>query len=102
MTCRLPSRMLPSDPVPPRSSVCRFPQRLHVYFIKERSSMRKFLFAFLTGAILCWLPNPAAHADVTPHALFGDGMVVQRDMPIVVWGKADPGEKVEVVLSFKG
>jgi sialate O-acetylesterase len=64
--------------------------------------MRKFLFAFLTGATLCWLASPAAQADVTPHALFGDGMVVQRDMPIVVWGKADPGEKVEVAFNFKG
>ena len=33
-------------------------------------------------------------------ALFGDRMVVQRDMPIHVWGWAAPGETVSV--AFRG
>ncbi|MBM4093493.1 MAG: sialate O-acetylesterase, partial [Planctomycetes bacterium] len=37
-------------------------------------------------------------ADVKVPALFGDHMVVQRDMPVPVWGWADPGEKVTVVF----
>jgi sialate O-acetylesterase len=41
-----------------------------------------------------------ARADVTPHALFSDGMVLQRGAKINVWGKADPGEKV--VVKFRG
>ena len=32
--------------------------------------------------------------------LFGDHMVVQRDMPVPVWGWAEPGE--DVILRFKG
>jgi sialate O-acetylesterase len=64
--------------------------------------MRKFLIAALAGAALVWLSGQTARADVKPHALFGDGMVVQRDAPLVVWGKADPGEDVKVVAEFAG
>ena len=38
------------------------------------------------------------YADVTLPALFSDNMVLQRETPIPVWGKADPGEKVTVAL----
>src|SRR5690606_4463792 len=31
--------------------------------------------------------------------VFGDGMVLQRDQPILVWGSADPGAHVEVALA---
>ena len=42
----------------------------------------------------------AAHlqADVTLPALFGNGMVIQRDAPVHVWGTADPGERVTVAF----
>ena len=36
------------------------------------------------------------HAKVKLAAPFGDGMVLQREMPIRVWGEADAGEKVKV------
>ena len=36
------------------------------------------------------------HADVRLPALVSDGMVLQRDMEIKIWGWADPGEKVTV------
>jgi len=38
----------------------------------------------------------AALADVTLAPLFRDGAVLQRDKPIPVWGRAQPGEKIEV------
>jgi sialate O-acetylesterase len=38
----------------------------------------------------------AARADVRPHALFSDHMVLQRDTPVPVWGTADDGERVTV------
>src|SRR5437899_2143237 len=38
----------------------------------------------------------AARADVTPHAVFSDNMVLQRDAKVAVWGTADEGEKVTV------
>lgn len=38
----------------------------------------------------------ATWADVTLAPLFQNGAVLQRDMPVPVWGQADPGEKVSV------
>ena len=43
------------------------------------------------------LPLVAAVKMADP---FADGMVLQRDRPVPVWGTADPGEKVTV--SFSG
>jgi len=40
----------------------------------------------------------AAAADVEVAPIFGDGMVVQREQPIPVWGRAEPGERVRVQL----
>ena len=41
----------------------------------------------------------AARADVTLPSLFTDHMVLQRDMKDRVWGKAEPGEEVEVKIA---
>jgi sialate O-acetylesterase len=41
-----------------------------------------------------------ARADVTLPGLFSDHMVVQRGLPVHVWGKAAPGESVTV--TFRG
>jgi len=41
--------------------------------------------------------NPA-FADVELASIFGDSMVLQRDMPVPVWGWAEAGEKVTVTL----
>jgi sialate O-acetylesterase len=35
-------------------------------------------------------------ADVKPASLFGDHMVLQRDMPVPVWGTAEQGETITV------
>ncbi|HEX7262252.1 MAG TPA: sialate O-acetylesterase [Luteolibacter sp.] len=43
-----------------------------------------------------------ASAEVTLHPIFTDGAVLQRDMPIPVWGKSTrEGEKVTVKLAGK-
>ena len=49
----------------------------------------------LTAAALCALPLFAKIELATP---FADGMVLQREMDVPVWGKADAGKKV--VVSF--
>ncbi len=49
-------------------------------------------------ALATFLVAISTRADVTPHALFTPHGVLQREMPIPVWGKADPGEKVTVAL----
>lgn len=38
-------------------------------------------------------------ADVKLPHIFSDGMVLQRNQPIAVWGWADPGEQVKVNLN---
>src|SRR5580704_11369045 len=49
--------------------------------------------AFLAAAI-------PLHADVTLPALLADHMVVQRGMPVHVWGMAEPHEAVSAI--FRG
>lgn len=44
--------------------------------------------------------SSGVYADVALPALFSDGMVVQRQRPVHVWGTATPGEAV--IVSFRG
>ena len=53
----------------------------------------RFFAAFLLLA-------SALHADVTLPAFFSDGVVLQRERPVPVWGKAAPGESINV--TFRG
>jgi len=47
--------------------------------------------------IVCfWCVTGLLRADVKPGALFSDGAVLQREMPVPVWGTADEGEAVTV------
>ncbi|WP_020472871.1 sialate O-acetylesterase [Zavarzinella formosa] len=55
-------------------------------------------FMILLAAIAFAAP---ANAEIKPHVLFSDHMVLQRDKPLVIWGTADPGEEVYVSLSVK-
>ena len=52
--------------------------------------------AALLGGLLL---TSHASADVRPHALFSDHMVLQQDATVPVWGKADPGESVTVSIA---
>ena len=58
--------------------------------------MRLVKLGLSTVAIL--LLAATARADVKPHPIFSDNMVLQQGTDIVVWGKADPGEKVAVTF----
>ena len=57
--------------------------------------MRLLLLSILYAAL-----STGLWADTRLPALFGDHMVVQRAMPVHVWGWADPGEAVSV--TFRG
>lgn len=61
--------------------------------------MRQLSRAAAVLAFLLGVSGPAARADVKPHALFADGMVLQRGVLNKVWGTAEPGEAIEVSLS---
>ncbi|HPA20181.1 MAG TPA: sialate O-acetylesterase [Verrucomicrobiae bacterium] len=51
------------------------------------------ILPFLLAAAL------SLRADVVPHPLFTDNMVLQRDMPIAIYGKATEDERVTVNLA---
>jgi sialate O-acetylesterase len=59
--------------------------------------MHRRLWAAVMVAAAAWL-CPAARADVKPHALFTDGVVLQQGMNRPVWGTADKGEEITVTL----
>ena len=44
----------------------------------------------------------SARADVSLPKIFGDHMVLQRDLPVPVWGTAAPGEGVTVEFAGSG
>ncbi len=48
--------------------------------------------------VLAFCAGLSAFADVSLPVLLSDGVVLQRGMPIHIWGKAAPGEKVSVAL----
>ncbi len=54
---------------------------------------------FLLAAAI-WLAPASVHANVKPHALCSDGMVLQQKSTVNLWGTADKGEKVSV--QFRG
>lgn len=59
--------------------------------------LRPLCTAILTLTLgLCTLP---ARADVTLPNVIGSNMVLQRDMDLLIWGKAAPGEKVTVSIA---
>jgi len=56
-----------------------------------------FLAAVAACAALA--PVSASSAAVRAAKVFGDNMVLQQELPIAVWGTAEPGEQVSVELS---
>ena len=62
--------------------------------------MRKrtwFVLTALVGSL--GLGSGLVRADVKPNPLFSDGMVLQRDRGVPVWGTADAGERVTVQIA---
>jgi sialate O-acetylesterase len=58
------------------------------------------LLSSLLATFLCVLPL-AVHADIQLPHFFSDGMVLQRDQEVPVWGKADRGENIRLVFQGK-
>jgi sialate O-acetylesterase len=56
--------------------------------------MRIARYPFLRAACLLLFTAYLALPAVTLPALFSDHMVLQRGMPVHVWGTAEPGENV--------
>ncbi|MEM7143707.1 MAG: sialate O-acetylesterase [Verrucomicrobiota bacterium] len=57
----------------------------------------KAIYSFVFGGL--FVLGATAWAEVRPHALFGDHMVLQQGQAVPVWGTADAGETVEVAFA---
>lgn len=55
------------------------------------------LATWLCCVSLLWATETRC-ADIRLARIFGDGMVLQRDQPIIIWGWADPNENISVTL----
>jgi sialate O-acetylesterase len=55
--------------------------------------MKRLFFLSLLNVVYL-----ASLADIKLPKLFADNMVLQRDAPIIIWGWAAPGEKINVQL----
>ena len=56
--------------------------------------MKRLLRLAVLLALL--LPALSVRAEIILHPLFSDNAVLQRGMPVPVWGRAEPGRKVTV------
>ena len=61
--------------------------------MKIVSQMKKYSILTCVGLVLS---INMLIADVRLPQIFSDGMVLQRNQPIAIWGWADPGEQVSV------
>lgn len=59
--------------------------------------MKKILNQILLACLVATAAT--AQAAVKLPSVLSDGVVLQRDCPVKIWGKADPGEKVSVSLA---
>ena len=62
----------------------------------------RLLQALLLTATVGGLAPGSARADVKPHPLFTDNMVLQQGVAVPVWGTAAPDEKVTVEVGGSG
>ena len=60
------------------------------------------MFRFVCCLMLLVASGSNALADVKLHGLFTDHMVLQQKTVVPIWGKADPGEKINVLIQKDG
>ena len=63
--------------------------------------MKKLIIFNLITSLILFLLSGYVKANVRLPVLLSDGMVLQRDTRIIIWGWADPGEKVMVKFNKK-
>ena len=60
--------------------------------------MKRALNVVIVVAVCGFIAVGSSSAEVTLPSVIGNNMVIQRDVPLPVWGWADAGEKVTVQL----
>lgn len=61
---------------------------------------RTLPLSWIVLSLLIACLTTAGHAELRIHNLFSSNMVLQRNMPVPIWGWADPGQAV--ILTFAG
>jgi sialate O-acetylesterase len=56
-------------------------------------------FCLVSAIFCCGAALPSARAEVSLPKVFGSHMVIQQEMPVVIWGWAQPNETVTVTLA---
>jgi CubicO group peptidase (beta-lactamase class C family) len=64
--------------------------------LEKSNAMKNKTFAIVACLIFCF--HAVLRADVKLPSIFADKMVLQRELPLPIWGTADAGE--EVAVSF--
>ena len=80
--------------MPARSPALQQPSGAHF----RRSALGPAAEIVVVALIACLVPK-VAHCDVSLNNMFGDHMVLQQGIRNRVWGKADPGETVNVAIA---
>ncbi len=65
------------------------------------SEMKKTINYFFITCLLLFIQPFILQANVKLPVLVSDGMVLQRDTKLIIWGWASPGEKVQVKFNKK-
>lgn len=73
------------------------PKPRNTVLFMKRSSCLAFPLALCAAALV---PAAPVYANVTLPPVLGSHMVLQREMPVPIWGTASPGEKITV--QFRG
>lgn len=60
--------------------------------------MRKKPLTIFAGSLITFLCICSAQAELQLSSLFANHMVMQRDMPVPVWGWAEPGEQITIAI----
>jgi len=63
-----------------------------------RCKVTTFFQVLLLSVTIAFAQQQSAPAGLRLPAVFGDNMVLQRGMPVPVWGWADPGEQITVTF----
>jgi sialate O-acetylesterase len=70
-------------------------------FENQEFSMRRLKWAIVVCLVTIGLSGQQTRGDVKLPALFSNGMVLQSGSRTPIWGTADPGEGVSVILDMK-
>jgi sialate O-acetylesterase len=99
MPCPIHSQPAPFAEARPKDDGGRTPAKGTGGLDRQRNKLSTSIMKILSLILLAFAPGCLFAELSTPH-FFSDHMVLQRDRPAAIWGRAEPN--AEVRISFKG